>query len=136
MILTLSRSRSRGLSLAELMISIVILAFLSVLMVGIIPATILGLRSASERATAALLVQAALEDVRKQPFDTLSSHSSTRTLNGRTYQVQAVVGAATGSNGNALEASQAKKVSIEVRWQAKGGQKVERFETLVARTHY
>lgn len=127
----MKRLGCRGLSLAELMISIVILAFLSVLLVGIIPATILGLRSASDRATATLLVQGALEEVRKEPFDTVTSQFSTRTLNGRTYNIQATVGAAAG-----LDVSQAKRVSIEVRWEAKGGEKVERFETLIARTHY
>jgi Tfp pilus assembly protein PilV len=122
------------MSLAEIMVSIVVLASLSVLMVGVIPATIIGLRSASERATATLLVQAALEQTRKQDFGDLQSISFTRDLNGREYKVRTVVTNATGSDGSALDPAQVKSVEVIVEWRSKGGDKVERFEAIVART--
>ena len=128
------RTRTEGLSLAEIMISIVVLASLSVLMVGVIPATIIGLRSASERATATLLVQAALEQTRKQDFEELQEIQFERKLNGRAYSVRTVVKNAVASDGSALDPAQVKAVEVIVEWRSKGGEKVERFESLVART--
>ncbi len=125
-----------GLSLAELMVSIVVLASLSVLMVGIIPATIIGLRSASERATAALLVQAALEQTRKQNFDEVENISFLRDLNRRHYEVETSVTSAVASDGSDLDPNHVKAVEVTVRWTAKGGEKIERFRTLIVRTNH
>ena len=128
------KSRPGGLSLAEIMVSIVVLASLSVLMVGVIPATIIGLRSASERATATLLVQAALEQTRKQDFTELEGIHFQRKLNGREYNVHTVVRNAVASDGTDLDPGQVKSVEVVVEWKSKGGKKVERFEAIVART--
>lgn len=128
------RRHKRGLSLAELMISIVILALLSVLLVGVIPATILGLRSASERATATLLVQAAMEQTRKQHFDSIAPISFVRELNNRTYTVTTEVNPALAADGSDLDVNQVKAIRVRVEWEAKGGTKVETFDTIVARS--
>lgn len=130
------RKGTAGLSLAEIMVCIVVLSTLSVLMVGVIPATIVGLRSASERATATLLVQAAMEQTRKQEFGSLQAISFERTLNGRDYKVSTVVKDALASDGTALDASQIKAIEVVVSWRSKGGDKVERFESVVARSQH
>ena len=125
--------RRHGLSLAELVISIVILALLSVLLVGVIPATILGQRSASERATATLLIQAAVERTRKQPFDEIAAIAFEKKLNGRDYKIATTVDEALGSDGSVLDENMVKAITVKVEWKAKGGIKSEDFETILFR---
>ncbi|MBI3928086.1 MAG: hypothetical protein HY319_21260 [Armatimonadetes bacterium] len=120
--------------LLEAVIAIGVLATLSVLLVGVIPATVIGLRSASERATAATLAANAVADLRRLPFDQLSERTSSETVNGRNYQVHAAVAPAVGSDGTLLDERVARELVVSVRWLSKQGAKEHVVCTRISRS--
>ncbi|MBS2033861.1 prepilin-type N-terminal cleavage/methylation domain-containing protein [bacterium] len=64
--------RRSGFSLAEVLVSLLILSLLSVLMVGIIPSSIFGLRQAQHRQAALQLCQTTSAGLRSLGFDQLA----------------------------------------------------------------
>lgn len=68
------RVRTRGFSLAECVVAILILSTLSVVMVGVIPATMFGMKTAENRTVAATLARQALEDLKRGGLRSPGSH--------------------------------------------------------------
>lgn len=116
--------RTRGFSLGEVLVAFLILAFVSVLLVGVVPATILGLRAATERSTACLLAEAELEQLRRSGFGQLQASSEpfpTISKLGTEYTVQVELGPAVMSNGLSMEEEVAKTVRVTVTWNSRNG---------------
>ncbi|MEW6281179.1 MAG: type II secretion system protein [Candidatus Eremiobacterota bacterium] len=84
-------TRRGGFSMTELLIAIMILATLSVLLVGVIPASIFGLRSAQQQAGAAMLARGAMDQLRSRGFSRLvltqSAEFEQIRLENLTYEV-------------------------------------------------
>ncbi len=122
----LTRKRSLGFSLAEVLISIMVLSTLSVLLVGVIPASVIGLKAASQRAQAGLLARQVLEDARRDGFDRLGPVGTTRTFptvdqNGTQYELHYSVEEARDSAGVGLLEDQARTVQVRVIWRSHVG---------------
>lgn len=66
-------SRRSGFSLSEVLISLLILSLVSVLMVGVIPSSIFGLRQAQHRQAALQLCQTTAAGLRSVGFDQLAA---------------------------------------------------------------
>ncbi len=116
--------RFRGFSLGEVLVAFLILAFVSVMLVGVIPATILGLRAATERSTASLLAEAELEQLRRSGFGRLAaSLEPFPTVNklGTEYTVQVELGPSVMSNGHFMDEEVAKTVRVIVSWPSRNG---------------
>lgn len=122
----LTRHRVLGFSLSEVLISIMVLSTLSVLLVGVIPASVIGLKAASQRAQAALLARQVLEDARRDGFDRLGAVGSSRTLpplaqNGAEFALFVSVERARDSSGVLLDEAQAKTLRVRVVWRSHAG---------------
>jgi len=122
----LTPARSSGFSLSEVLISIMVLSTLSVLLVGVIPASVIGLKAASQRAQAGMLARQVLEDARRDGFDHLGSVGSVRTLpqvaqNGAEFNVSVSVEQARDSSGVTLDADEARTVRVRVVWRSHVG---------------
>jgi prepilin-type N-terminal cleavage/methylation domain-containing protein len=111
-----------GFSLTEVLISLLVLSILSVLVVGVIPATVLGLRSAGQRMTAAQISRNELERMRQLGLDQLQDTTLTPiTLNGTDYTGEIEIGPATDSANQPLDPARARLVTVTVRWRGRGG---------------
>lgn len=130
-----SRTGSQGFSLAELIVSILILASLSVILVGVIPSAIFGTKSAENRAQAACIAHEAMERLRTRAFDTLaSSDQEPRTSNGTVFNVRLEVGPVVQPPATWNEA-RAKDVRVIVTWRDRVGWKSDADnQTYAART--
>ena len=80
-------SRRSGFSLAEVLVSLLILSLVSVLMVGVIPSSIFGLRQAQHRQSALQLCQTTSAGLRSVGFDQLAA---TDWSQEKTYQVDSL----------------------------------------------
>ncbi|MEW6277034.1 MAG: type II secretion system protein [Candidatus Eremiobacterota bacterium] len=119
--------RARGcsaFSLAELIVAMLILSVMSVVLVGVIPASITGIRSAGERATAAMLARSELEKARQRGLSQLTSGPlpSVR-VNRVEYTLQLTVQDAVGSDGQPLPPKLARDLMVTVRWKSRTGPK-------------
>lgn len=104
-----------------MLISIIILATLSVLLVGVIPASVIGLRAAGQRAQASSLARQTLEGVYRDGFGLVGAVGSVRdypslVANGTEYTVQLKVLTA------GLDDALARNVQVTVRWRSHVGQ--------------
>jgi uncharacterized protein (TIGR02598 family) len=80
-------SRRSGFSLAEVLVSLLILSLVSVLMVGVIPSAIFGLRQAQHRQAALQLCQTTSAGLRSVGFDQLAASDWSQE---RVYQVDSL----------------------------------------------
>ncbi|HXE71640.1 MAG TPA: prepilin-type N-terminal cleavage/methylation domain-containing protein [Candidatus Nitrosotenuis sp.] len=126
--------RRRGFSMAEMVVAVLILSSLSVILVGVIPATVIGLRSAGNRAVAAGLARQTLEGLKRGGFGRLASaeYPPTR-VNGRDYAVQVQVGPARAGDGTLLPEDRAREVVVTVTWHETGQEKAYRTRTVFFR---
>ena len=113
----------RAFVLAELVVAMLILSTLSVVLVGVIPATIIGAKSAARRATAAMLARESMEDLVRDGFDNLPSspvvHPAQELQNVK-YSAEVSVEPALDSAGTALDDTIVKMVVVKVRWEDRG----------------
>ncbi|MCA9795949.1 MAG: type II secretion system protein [Candidatus Eremiobacteraeota bacterium] len=116
------RRGSRGFSLGEVLVSLIILSTLSVVLVGVIPATVSGLKDAGRRADAAVIAQGTLELLKRDGFDLLPEGAiTTISQNGTTYDVSVELGQATTSDGTPIPETVAKDVRVIVQWKVGSG---------------
>lgn len=118
------RSRLQGFSLAELMLAFVVLSALSVVLIGVVPSTIIGLKGASQRANAALIAQSQLEELRRSGFGALSPSVEPypqTTMERTVYTHRVEVSPARLSTGELMAAEVAKQVGVVVTWESKTG---------------
>lgn len=114
----------RGFSLAELMLAFVVLSVISVVLIGVVPSTVMGLKAASQRASAALLAQTELEELRRSGFGSVAAtvEPYPRATVERTEFVYRIeVGQALLSSGEAMDPDVAKTVTVVVEWQSRTG---------------
>ncbi len=112
----------RGFSLTELLISLMILSVLSVLLVGVIPASVFGQKAAGQRLFAANWARAEVERMRVAGFDHLENHALTPvTNNGTDFRGKVELATVKDSEGADLDPTRAREVRITVEWEAAGG---------------
>ena len=123
----MKKRRNSGFSLAELMLAFLVLSVLSVVLIGVIPSTIVGLKGASQRANAALLAQTQLEELRRTGFSSVVPSVEpfpTATMERTDYTYRVEVESALLSTGEAMKLDVAKLVKITVAWQSKTGSQI------------
>jgi type II secretory pathway pseudopilin PulG len=116
--------KDRAFSLAELMLAFVVLSVISVVLLGVVPSTIVGLKGATQRASAALIAQTQLEELRRAGFGTLAATSQPYPLTvvERTeYTHRVELAPARLSTGDLMSEEVARQVSVIVEWQSKTG---------------
>lgn len=130
-----SRRTGRGFSLSEMVISILILSILSVILVGVIPSAMFGMKSAENRAQAAGIARDVIETMRVRDFATLASTTEdAKTSNGTEYHVSVDVGPAV-VEGVTWNEETARDVRVTVMWKDRTGWKRrEDVQTYTART--
>lgn len=114
----------RGFSLAELMLAFVVLSVLSVVLIGVVPSTIIGLKGTSQRASAALLAQTELEELRRSGFGSLTATVEPyprATIERTEYIYRVEVQPARLSDGSPMDPDTAKTVTVLVQWESKTG---------------
>ncbi|MFA5508395.1 MAG: prepilin-type N-terminal cleavage/methylation domain-containing protein [Vulcanimicrobiota bacterium] len=113
-----------GFSLAELMLAFVVLSVLSVVLIGVVPSTIIGLKGASQRANAALLAQTQFEELRRSGFGSIIASVEpypTASLERTDYTYRIEVAEAQLSSGEMMSLDIAKLVHVVVDWQSQTG---------------
>ena len=99
-----------------------ILSVLSVLLVGVIPASVFGLKAAGQRLFAANWARAEIERMRVAGFDHLSDHKLPKvTNNGTDFVGKVEISQAKDSSGASLDPARARQVQVTVEWKASGG---------------
>ena len=114
------RRRSvRGFSMAEVMVAFMLLSVISLILAGLIPATITGMARAAQRNTAGLLAESELAALRQTGFSllepTVAPHK-TVSPGGVDFNIQVEVGPAPLSSGGTMDTDVAKIVTVTVRW--------------------
>ena len=118
------RAKDRAFSLAELMLAFVVLSVISVVLLGIVPSTIVGLKGATQRASAALIAQTQLEELRRAGFGALAATAEPYpvTVVERTeYTHRVELSPARLSSGELMLEDIARQVSVIVQWKSKTG---------------
>lgn len=118
-----------------MVVAILILSTLSVILVGVVPSAMFGMRSAENRAQAASIARDTIEEMRGLDFDkVVSGNAPSRTSNGTVYHVNVEVGAASIGDVRCSEAT-ARDVRVTVVWKDRTGWKrAEDVQTFTART--
>lgn len=112
----------RGFSLCELLISLMILSVLSVLLVGVIPASVFGVKAAGQRLFAANWARQEVEKMRVAGFDHFQNHDLAKvTNNGTDFVGKVEVTNAKDSAGHDLDPTRAREIRVWVEWKASGG---------------
>lgn len=119
-----TRTSRRGFSLSELVVAVLLLSALSVVLVGVIPAAVLGVRSAGNRATAATLARQAMEDLRRAGLGRLQPADLPNVeVNGVVYTRRIEVAQARAFDGTFLDPDEAREVRCVVTWVDRGHRK-------------
>lgn len=106
------------------MLAFVVLSLLSVVLIGVVPSTVIGLKGASQRANAALLAQTQLEELRRSGFGSVVASDEpypTVTLERIEYSYRVEVEQAQMSDAEMMSLEIAKKVSVVVEWESQTG---------------
>lgn len=120
-----TRTPRRGFSLSELVVAVLLLSTLSVVLVGVIPAAVLGVRSAGSRATAATLARQTLEDLRRGGLGRVQAADLPNVqVNGVVYTRRVEVAPARAfEDGTFLETDEAREVRCVITWVDRGHRK-------------
>lgn len=103
--------------MSECVIATLILASLSVILVGVIPSTLFGMKTAENRAKAACLGREALEGARRTGFTRVASGAlNPQVSNGTQYDMALFVAPLADAVGNPLDAQRIKRVEVQVSW--------------------
>jgi prepilin-type N-terminal cleavage/methylation domain-containing protein len=110
-----------GFSLGEVLVAIIILSMLSVILVGVIPSAIFGLRESSQRSVAAQIAAAELEDARLQGLECKPHKIEKITRNGIEYWGELLISPSTATDGSAMDGKQTATFCAKVEWRTTGG---------------
>ncbi len=135
----MANRRDGGFNLLELVIAIAILGLLLVVMIGVIPATIMGTRAACQRAVAVTIVQERLMSLRQAGPQAVKDESGTVIEDETTYRLEtrrlgALMG--TGSPPQPIDERLAVGAEVTVRWSNKQGPQSYQVQTVVGRDAY
>jgi Tfp pilus assembly protein PilV len=112
------RVRTRGVSIAETLISIFLLSLLIIVVFNMFPTTVLANRQGSERLQAVTVAQTALAEARSRPFSELSIGTTEplpeNSLRGTKYLSQLKILAPDEGDSDRL-----KVLEVTVTWQAR-----------------
>lgn len=109
----------RGFSLAEVLIALLLLSVVSIVLTGVVPATISGMRKAAQRTNALMLAQNKLDELMHIGFGKIEAAEPpypTVEVAGTEYAVKVSVGPANLSDGTPMESDVSKLVTVEVSW--------------------
>ena len=124
----------RAFTLAELLVSLLILSSLAVVMVGVIPTTVIGVHAASERATAATLAREVLENLRRQgPQQIYDMEPPPATVNRCLYRLKVETAPVPGPDGVDLPLDRVRQVTVTVAWESRTGQRSLATSTYLGR---
>jgi hypothetical protein len=96
----------------------------SVVLIGVVPSTIVGLTGATQRANAALLAENQLEELRRAGFGSLQNSVQPYpeiTMERTVYTTRVEIHPALLSSGGAMASDVARTASVFVTWQSKTG---------------
>lgn len=128
-----------GYSLLELVLAIAILGSLTVVMIGVIPATIMGTRAACQRAVAVTIAQERLMAMRQGGPESVKDETTTVTEDETTYTLETRrLGTlqTTGSPPVDIDSRLAISAQVTVRWSNKQGPQRYEVQTVVGRDAY
>lgn len=113
------RQSAAGFSIAEVMVAFLLLSVISLILAGLIPATITGMAKAAQRNTAGLLAEGLLAELRQTGFSaiepTVAPHL-TKPSAGVDFNLQVEVSPAPLSTGGDMDLDEAKIVTVTSRW--------------------
>lgn len=99
-----------------MIVAILILSVISVVLVGVIPSAMMGMKSAENRAVASVVASGVLERLREGDFDVIESgDAASVTSNGTLFHVSVEVGPVTFED-RVWSAEKAKDVQVHVMW--------------------
>lgn len=110
------RSGRRGFSLSECLVALLILSLLSVVLVGVVPSTVFGMKSAENRARATCMARDLLDGIYATGGEEGETTLPPRTVNGTTYGVTVAVRPVRDVPGPVLDSTRIQHVSITVTW--------------------
>lgn len=101
--------------------AVIILSMLSVILVGVIPSAIFGLRESGQRSIAAQIAAAELEDARLKGLECKPHKIDKVTRNGIEYWGELTVVPSKTAEGNAMDAKQSATFYAKIEWKTTGG---------------
>jgi Tfp pilus assembly protein PilV len=105
--------------MAEVMVAFLLLSVISLILAGLIPATITGMARAAQRNIAGLLAESRLSELRQTGFSAIEPTDAphlTEPSGGVDYNLQIEVDPAPLSSGGNMDTDIAKIVTVTVRW--------------------
>lgn len=110
---------SKGFSLAEILIALLLLSVVSIVLTGVVPATITGMRKASQRANGLMLCQSKMDELFSGGFGRLEATAEPYpvvNVAGTDYTVKVIIDQAKLSDGTPMDETVSKLVTVEVDW--------------------
>jgi prepilin-type N-terminal cleavage/methylation domain-containing protein len=118
------RNKIRGFSLAEIMVTLMLLSVISLVLSGLIPATITGMTKASQRNNAGMLADDRISTLQQSGFGvilpTVAPHEA-HEIAGTDYTLKVNVDPAPLSGGGTMDTEVAKLVSVQIDWKDRNG---------------
>lgn len=120
--------------MAELIISLLILSVLSVVMVGVIPSTIIGTRSAANRARAAVLARDTIESLQRNGYDNLADRpEEVVRVEDIDYTGSVTLADAVAADGTVMDPAVARQAVVLITWKDRGGEHSYEARTVLVR---
>lgn len=119
------------------MVALMLLSVVSLILSGLIPATITGMAKAAQRTNAQILAQNELAIIAQAGFGHLSPSApphKTLEVSGTSYLLKVLVEPTTLADGSPMDETLAKLVSVEVTWRYQNSdQKVVERQVFIKR---
>lgn len=121
----------KGFALSELLISILILSTLSVILVGVIPSAMFGMKKAENKARASILARETLEYIKRCGFRNIKTDmdispvidyqhkADERSWYSTDFTIKVTVGNAFTQEGKIMDQTKTKDVQVTVTWKEK-----------------
>ena len=110
--------------MAEVMVALMLLSVISLILTGMIPATITGMHKAAMRTNASMLAMNRLAELRQLGFGSISPtdppHEQYQ-VSGTDYVLQITTTPASLSGGGTMDIDVAKLVTVQVDWKDRNG---------------
>ncbi|MCA9779989.1 MAG: hypothetical protein KC800_24840 [Candidatus Eremiobacteraeota bacterium] len=110
--------------MAEVMVALMLLSVISLVLTGMIPATITGMHKAAMRTNASMVALNRMAELQQVGFGNVNPTSPPHEqyeVSGTEYALQISVAPAPLSSGGTMDTDVAKLVSVRVDWQDRNG---------------